>query len=53
MIPPSNPVLPHNQTTEANFIRRHQVTLTTLAALIALVTGATALRLWVALNHMM
>ena len=48
----SNAVLPHNQTTEPSFIRRHQVTLTTFVVLVALVSGAAALRILVALNHL-
>jgi hypothetical protein len=50
---PSSAVLLNDRTTETSLIRRLQLTLTTLVALAALVLGVVALRLWVALNHMM
>ena len=40
----SNAVLPHNQTAATNFLRRHRVTLMTLAALGALLSGVVTLK---------
>lgn len=47
----SNAVLPSNQTTKTSFLSKHQLTLMTLAALVALLSGVVAIRIWFALNH--
>ena len=49
----SNAVLPHNQTVATSFLRRHRVTLMTLAALGALLSGVVTLRLAIAQSHML
>ncbi len=47
----SNTVLPHSQTAATSFLCKHRVTLMTLAALGALLSGVVTLKLWIALSH--